>query len=82
MTIDGSVGFVGYDWPLDHSPTNTSEALDAYFHYYPGAQKAGNGIETYAEVTGETGDRDIAQESLPIFQALLDSIKVEGPAIK
>ena len=76
--IDNATGLVGIDWPKKNAAinaTNISDAVDAFFYYYPGAKTTPDGIETYIEVSGQTGafDRPLA---LTLFQSLLDSIHI------
>jgi hypothetical protein len=80
-TIDGSIGYVGYDWQTGKPVTDEKDAISAFFHYYPGARKTSSGIEGNVDVIGEPGILDKFPRSLPIFQALIDTLKIRGPAI-
>lgn len=81
QTIDGSVGYVGYDWPINNPATDIEEANGAFFHYFPGARKTLDGIETYVDITGETLGLDTFPRSSPVFESLLDTLNIQGPAI-
>jgi hypothetical protein len=81
MNIDGSIGYVGYDWQTGNPATDVKDAMGAFFHYYPGARKTSNGIESNVDVIGESGILDKFPRSLPIFQALVDTLKIKGPII-
>jgi hypothetical protein len=78
MTIDGSIGYVGYDWKTGDPATDTKDAINAFFHYFPGAQKISDGIESYIYVTVETNMFDKYPRSLPVFQALLNTLQIKG----
>jgi hypothetical protein len=80
-TIDGSIGYVGYDWQTGKPVTDVKDAISAFFHYYPGARKTSSGIESNVDVIGEAGIFDKFPRSLPIFQALIDTLKIGGPII-
>jgi len=67
--IDGAIGLVGIDWPKKNAATNISDAVDAFFYYYPGAKKIPDGIETYIEVFGQTGAFNKPQ-AMTLFQSL------------
>ncbi len=81
MTIDGSMGYVGYDWKTGDPATDTKNAIDAFFHYFPGARMTSDGIESYVDVTVESNMFDKYPRSLPVFQSLLNTLKIKGPAI-
>lgn len=81
MTIDGSMGYVGYDWKTGDPATDTKNAIDAFFHYFPGARMTSEGIESYVDVTVKSNMFDKYPRSLPVFQSLLNTLKIKGPAI-
>ena len=72
-TIDGSFGKIIYGYYGD-------EADGADFAYLPGGVVTSDGrdIISKVEVEGRTSDAHV----LPIFDAIVDSIHVSGPAIK
>ena len=85
-TIDDSIGYVLYDVPLFdpaigiNNTAAINNATDVSFHYFPGARKNGEGLEVYADihVWHQLGN---STRYLPIFQALLDTLHVNGPSI-
>lgn len=79
MTISGSIGYVGYDWKTGDPATDINKAMGAFLHFFPGAQKTTDGIESYIDVTIETGVN--YPQSLPVFQDLLKTLQIKGPAI-
>jgi hypothetical protein len=76
MTIDGSMGYVGYDWMTGNPATDINEAMGAFLHYFPRAQKTSDGIASYFDVTVETGNN--YSQSLPVFQDLLNTLQIKG----
>ena len=81
MAIDGSIGYVGYDWQTGNSATDIKDAIDAFFHYYPGARKTSNGIETNVDIVAESNMLDKFPRSLPTFKELLNTLQISGSAI-
>lgn len=80
-TIDGAIGYVGYDLQKGASSLDTSNAMTGFFRYFPGARKVSDSLESTIEVSGEAGGFPSSVQSLQVFNSLVDSIKISGPGI-
>jgi hypothetical protein len=83
-TIDNSPGFVGYDLNKGET-TDTNNAADGFFHYYPRTRRVsdvlGTSLEGKIEVTGESGGFPSSAQSRQVFNSIVDSIHISGPGI-
>gem|GEM_PF-5597729 len=81
QTIDGTRGFVGYDWPAGDPGTDFSKAMWMFFSYYPNAWEEDGSIKSYIKISGESAATEEYPSSLQVTQSIMDSIHTTGPGI-
>lgn len=80
-TISGALGYVGYDLQVGATGTDTANAITGFFRCFPGAYNESDDLKGKVEVVGETGEFPASDQSLKVFNSLVDSIKITGPGI-
>ena len=81
--IDGWPGTVSYTWAKDTTDRTLDNAKLVYFQFFPSGKKVSNGIDGHVTVEGRIqgwNRPDGISGYRPIFEEVLDTIKVSGVA--
>lgn len=77
-TIDENIGAIYYSW--EGNKGKPEDAFLAEFYYWPGRVE-GDDIISAVEVSGSVSNDSGIAEDLPVFESLVETIHISGPAI-
>ena len=84
QTIDDSYGAIYHSWLEENASGDSENANQAEFVFLPGGVLSSDGrdVKSTVEVHGQIDDWDSdIVDLLPVFESIVDSIHVSGPAI-
>jgi hypothetical protein len=79
--ISYAPGYVGYDLQINATELNARNPMAGFFLCYPGSWKELNDFKGIVEVIGETSVFPASDDSMKVFNFLVESIKISGPGI-